>query len=74
MKAASAIILMLELYASIGLLVAALFLTVGIGRIDPSAAHAYAFRFLILPGAILLWPLVLSRWLKLARQQPNQNR
>ena len=58
----------LEIYAAIGALATAAFLLVGLDRIDPSARGAYAFRPLVIPGAILLWPLVLWRWLTLAKE------
>jgi hypothetical protein len=56
-------------YATIGIAVAAAFLTLGIGRVVPSARTSYAFRALLIPGAILLWPFVLRRW-AILRQQP----
>ena len=49
-------------YGMAGLVVAVAFLFWGIGRVDPSAVGAYAFRPLLLPGIVLLWPLVLLRW------------
>ncbi len=52
-------------YASFGALVSALFLLFGIDRIDPAARGAYAFRPLLVPGLVLLWPLVMWRWLAL---------
>ncbi|MEM0905957.1 MAG: hypothetical protein AAGJ94_01245 [Pseudomonadota bacterium] len=61
------ILLALEVYALIGALVAAVFLTVGIGRVAPDAQGAYAFRPLVAPGVIVLWPLVLVRWFQLER-------
>ena len=45
-----------------GLAVAAIFLLWGIDRIDPIAPGAYAFRPLLVPGVVLLWPIVLLRW------------
>jgi hypothetical protein len=54
-------------YAALGAVVALAFLTVGIERVDPAARGAYAFRPLLLPGVILLWPLVLWRWWRLER-------
>ncbi|MEM6578660.1 MAG: hypothetical protein AAF678_09215 [Pseudomonadota bacterium] len=48
-----------------GAAVAALFLTIGIDRIDEDARDAYAFRPLLIPAILLIWPLVLWRWLKL---------
>ncbi|MEQ8709625.1 MAG: hypothetical protein RIC36_11570 [Rhodospirillales bacterium] len=50
------------LWAITGSIIAALFLTVGIDRIDEDARDSYFFRPLIAPGVILLWPLVLWRW------------
>lgn len=50
------------LYGYAGLAVAALFLTVGIDRIDEDSRGAYAFRPLLIPGTVLIWPLVLWRW------------
>ncbi len=46
----------------IGVGVAALFLGWGIDRIDEDARGAYVFRPLLIPGIMLLWPLVLWRW------------
>lgn len=54
-------------YIAIGVVVMLAFVIVGIDRIDPSARGAYAFRPLILPGGILLWPVVLRIWLHRAR-------
>ena len=45
-----------------GGVVAAAFLLIGIDRFDPGARHAYAFRPLLVPAILLLWPLVLLRW------------
>jgi hypothetical protein len=52
-----------------GLIVALAFLAVGIDRIDHAAAGAYAFRPLLIPGIVLLWPLVVWRWVVLARHE-----
>ena len=52
-------------YGCIGLLVAAAFLLAGIDRIDPSARGSVASRVLLVPGVVLLWPLVLVRWRRL---------
>ncbi len=52
-------------YGVIGLAIAAAFLSVGIGRIDDSARGVYAFRPLLIPGIVLLWPLVAWRWYRL---------
>jgi hypothetical protein len=56
-------------YAAIGAVLALAFLLWGIDRIDPAADSAYAFRPLLIPGVVLLWPLVATRWLALERQR-----
>lgn len=51
-----------ELWLYAGAAVAAAFLMVGIGRIDENARGSYTFRPLLVPGILLIWPLVLWRW------------
>jgi hypothetical protein len=60
---------LLLLWATPGALVAFAFLSVGIDRVDHAAVGAYAFRPLLIPGIILLWPLVVWRWAVLARNR-----
>jgi len=45
--------------------VAVVFLTFGMDRIDEDARGAYIFRPLLIPGILLIWPIVLWRWLTL---------
>jgi hypothetical protein len=54
-------------YLLVGGLVAVWFLAWGVERADPKSRGAYAFRPLIAPGAMMLWPLVLWRWRAAAR-------
>lgn len=58
---------MVVYYAWAGAVVAALFLSVGIDRVDPSARGTYLFRLLLIPGVVGLWPLVLWRWAAVSR-------
>ena len=53
-----------QYYLVVGIVVAAAFLTFGIDRIDEDARGAYAFRPLLIPGVLLIWPIVLWRWLR----------
>jgi hypothetical protein len=55
-------------YAVIGAALASVFLLWGIDRIDPASIGAYAFRPLLVPGIVLLWPLVARRWIALERR------
>ena len=49
-------------YAAAGLAVGLAFLLFGIERATPAAQGAHAFRPLLLPGLVLLWPYVAWRW------------
>jgi hypothetical protein len=52
------------LYFGIGLLFALLFVFAGASRIDHAAGRArLPFRLVIIPGAALLWPLMLLMWM-----------
>ncbi|OQW82977.1 MAG: hypothetical protein BVN31_06645 [Proteobacteria bacterium ST_bin15] len=62
MVVSQAIVSFLYAYGVAGLVSALLFLLLGIDRVEPSARGAYAFRPLIVPGLVMLWPLVLWRW------------
>ncbi len=62
MSAAEAILTGARIWLEIGAVVALLFLTVGIDRIDPDARGSYVFRPLLVPAVLLIWPLVLWRW------------
>ncbi len=49
-------------YGGLGLAVAAAFLAFGLDRIDNSARGSLAFRPLLVPGLVLLWPVVIAKW------------
>jgi len=55
-----------QAYSALGAVVAAAFLWAGVSRVAPLARGSYAFRPLLVPGLVLLWPLVLWRWWRLA--------
>jgi hypothetical protein len=63
---AATLVTIAEGYGLVGLAVAAAFLLFGIERCEPAARGAYAFRPLLVPGLVLLWPVVLWRWFRLA--------
>ena len=67
---AAAIVQIVTAYGVAGFIVGVPFLFLGIDRIDPAARGAYAFRPLLLPGLVLLWPFVVVRWFVLERRGP----
>ncbi len=63
---AEALVLGFGVYLALGLLVGLVFMFGGAGRIDPAAKGKglpVRARFLILPGIIGLWPLMLTKLL-----------
>ena len=57
-----------------GLAFAIPFALVGAQKIDPHAAHgSWGFRLFLLPGTILLWPLLALRWMKGVHELPEEN-
>jgi hypothetical protein len=66
-SAAGVLVMLLGAYGAVGLAVAVLFLLFALDRMDPAAVGAYAFRPLLVPGLMLLWPVVLYRWLRFER-------
>jgi hypothetical protein len=57
----------LALYALLGLVTGVAFVTFGVARVLPHATVTAPARILWLPGAAILWPYVLMRWLKSGR-------
>lgn len=68
MGTAELIIQAIQIYCLIGAAVAVAFLLFGIEQIDPGAKSAHAFRPLLIPGVLVLWPLVLVLWLQHTRR------
>jgi hypothetical protein len=70
---AGALVWALSLYALVGLVFALPFAIRGAGRIDPAArTGTIGFRILVIPGAVALWPLLMSGWLRGRTAPPNQ--
>jgi hypothetical protein len=68
------LLILMAIYLLCGLVFSVPFAIAGVGRIDPHAAHGtWGFRLLIIPGTILLWPLLALRWLKGVHEPPEEN-
>lgn len=67
MSTASAVwvVALVAVYALAGLVFAVPFLVRGVTRID-HAAHgtSLTFRLVILPGVVVLWPVLLRQWMR----------
>ena len=62
---AEIVVRILGAYLAIGFAFAMAFVTFGAARLDQAAARCgLAFRFVILPGSVVLWPLLLLRWVR----------
>jgi hypothetical protein len=58
----------LTIYAAAGVCVAVAFVAVGVDRVLPyPMSFTLGARLILLPGAALLWPYILGRWLKARR-------
>lgn len=62
MNTAETIMMCLRIWGYIGAGVAVIFLTIGIDMVDEDARGTYVFRPLLIPGILVIWPLVLWRW------------
>lgn len=57
---------MAALYLVAGVLFAVFFLSNGIKKVDPTTnGSSLGFRIIILPGIIVLWPVLLHQWMKI---------
>ncbi len=65
MSVAGVIWFVLELYAAVGVVAAVAFVSVGIVQVLPHPMPvSLGARILIAPGAAVLWPYILIRWLR----------
>ncbi len=74
METAVDIVISMRWWLYIGAFVALVFLTFGIDRIDENARGSYVFRPLLVPGVLLIWPIVLWRWASLERNSRDWSR
>ena len=61
-------------YLYAGAAVAVLFLVFGLGLMDENAQGAWIFRPLLIPGTLLIWPLVIWRCIVLWRGEEKLDR
>jgi hypothetical protein len=65
---AAVIIAGIAVYAAAGVVTGLAFVLFGVSRVPPEPASVtVGARVLFLPGAAILWPIVLGRWLNAGR-------
>jgi hypothetical protein len=66
------IVAILFTYLGVGVVFAPIFVLFGVHRIDPGAhGSTWGFRLMIVPGVVLLWPLLLRR-VRLGQPPPDE--
>ena len=59
------VILIMNIYLIAGVVFAIGFISKGVTRVDTNAAGSSIwFRLLLLPGTVLLWPVLAVKWIK----------
>ena len=73
---AESIVAVAAAYVATGAVVALAFLVLAIENFAPAAKGSYLVRAVIAPGLVLLWPLVVARWIGLVgdRMRPPSPR
>jgi hypothetical protein len=62
------ILMIAALYLLAGVLFAVFFLSKGLEKMDTAAyGSGCGFRLIILPGTVVLWPVLLSKWRKVKK-------
>jgi hypothetical protein len=68
----SALEAVVVMWLAAGLLVGVPFLAFAVGRVvEGAAGSSLMFRLMMLPGAVLLWPVLLYRWLTAGRRDSH---
>lgn len=65
MAIAQWVLMLVMAYGAMGLVFGLVFISFGVTAVDPAArASRWTFRLLMLPGVVMLWPLMAARWLR----------
>jgi hypothetical protein len=59
----------LAAYALCGIVIGVAFVVMGLSQVMPHITVTPGARFVLLPGTVALWPLVLGRWVKSRRRR-----
>lgn len=69
------ILILVSIYLLLGVLFVIPFLIKGLTKVDEDAhGGTIAFKIIIIPGVIVFWPLLLSKWMKNRNHEDTQSR
>jgi hypothetical protein len=72
-RISASIVVVVHLYIYLGAAFAFVFVIFGVSKLDHEAHGAGPlFRAIIFPGAVALWPVLLSRWIRGESEPPLQ--
>jgi hypothetical protein len=75
LAAAQIVAAVIETYLVAGLAFALAFLPRGAARVDPGLARSpVAVRLLLIPGVVLVWPVLARKWRRAASAPPARGR
>lgn len=73
MSAAEIILALAGVYMGIGMVAALIIVLAGFGRVDRAAnGSTVGFKFLVFPGVVALWPLMVNRWIRATGEPPGE--
>ena len=65
MSGIAALLILFGVYLGVGFLFGLAFIWNGVQKIDANAQHSsWKFRLLLVPGSMLFWPTLLTKWIK----------
>jgi len=71
-KTVTIVLIAVVLYLALGLVFAIAFITRGIAKVDEGTRGAtFGFRIIILPGVVILWPILLRKWIKIRKAKKS---
>ena len=67
-----AVLIIVSIYPVLGVLFVFPFLVKGLTKVDKGAhGGTIGFKIIIVPGVIVFWPVLLSKWVKANRKPSN---
>jgi hypothetical protein len=69
----NSILMVAMVYLLAGALFTLFFLSTGLEKIDTTAhGSGWGFRLIIIPGTIVLWPVLLKKWMRIKKKRHDE--